>query len=74
MDDIYDSLNEDFHSVDSGHIYDDTISSIERAIISKALKRTEGNQIQAARLLGLNRNTLHKKIQKLDIDVERFKK
>ena len=74
MDNIYEAVNKDLYSVDAGNIYDNTINNIERVIITKALQRTEGNQVQAARLLGLNRNTLHKKIQKLNIDVGRFKK
>ena len=42
-------------------------------IIEKILERSDGNQVMAARILGLNRNTLHKKIKKLNIDVQRFK-
>ena len=47
------------------------ISAIERPLITKALQETKGNQIQAAELLGLNRNTLRKKIQDLHIPVKR---
>lgn len=47
------------------------ISAIERPLITKALQETKGNQIQAAELLGLNRNTLRKKIQDLHITVKR---
>jgi two-component system nitrogen regulation response regulator GlnG len=47
------------------------ISAIERPLITKALQETKGNQIQAAELLGLNRNTLRKKIQVLHIPVKR---
>jgi DNA-binding protein Fis len=47
------------------------ISAIERPLITKALQETKGNQIQAAELLGLNRNTLRKKIQDLHIPVMR---
>ena len=38
---------------------------------SAALAATRGNQIRAADLLGLNRNTLRKKIRDLDIQVYR---
>lgn len=47
------------------------ISAIERPLIVLALKETHGNQIQAAELLGLNRNTLRKKIQELRISFKR---
>ena len=47
------------------------ISAIERPLITKALQETKGNQIQAAELLGLNRNTLRKKIHDLHIVVKR---
>ena len=47
------------------------ISAIERPLITKALQETKGNQIQAAELLGLNRNTLRKKIHDLHIPMKR---
>ncbi len=46
------------------------ISAIERPLITKALQATNGNQIQAAELLGLNRNTLRKKIKDLQIPLK----
>lgn len=47
------------------------ISAIERPLIARALQETKGNQIQAAELLGLNRNTLRKKIHDLHIPIKR---
>jgi DNA-binding protein Fis len=47
------------------------INAIERPLITRALQETKGNQIQAAELLGLNRNTLRKKIHDLHIPVKR---
>ncbi len=44
---------------------------IERPLILKVLAATRGNQLKAAALLGLNRNTLRKKIRELDIEVVR---
>jgi len=44
------------------------VSRLERAVIREALERSRGNQIQAARLLGINRNTLRKKIAELGIN------
>ncbi|HEU4683930.1 MAG TPA: helix-turn-helix domain-containing protein [Nitrospira sp.] len=47
------------------------ISAVERPLIARALQETKGNQIQAAELLGLNRNTLRKKIHELHIPIKR---
>jgi Fis family transcriptional regulator, factor for inversion stimulation protein len=47
------------------------ITAIERPLITRALQETKGNQVQAAELLGLNRNTLRKKIHDLHILVKR---
>ena len=46
------------------------VHRLERAIIREAMKRSRGNQIQAARELGINRNTLRKKLVELEIDGE----
>jgi two-component system nitrogen regulation response regulator GlnG len=43
------------------------VSRLERAVIREALSRARRNQIQAAKLLGINRNTLRKKIAELGI-------
>ena len=43
------------------------VSRLERAVIREGLTRSRGNQIQAARLLGINRNTLRKKIAELGL-------
>jgi two-component system nitrogen regulation response regulator GlnG len=47
------------------------ISAVERPLIAHALRETNGNQIQAAQLLGMNRNTLRKKITEFRIPVKR---
>jgi DNA-binding protein Fis len=49
------------------------ISAVERPLITSALRETGGNQIQAAELLGLNRNTLRKKIVTLHISLKQTK-
>jgi two-component system nitrogen regulation response regulator GlnG len=52
-------------------VYDRVLREVERPLISLALEATRGNQIKAAHVLGLNRNTLRKKIKDLDIQVVR---
>ncbi|HYL32333.1 MAG TPA: nitrogen regulation protein NR(I) [Stellaceae bacterium] len=52
-------------------LYDRVLREIERPLIQLTLGATRGNQLRAAELLGLNRNTLRKKIRELEIDVGR---
>ena len=52
-------------------LYDRVLREIERPLIQLTLGATRGNQLKAAQLLGLNRNTLRKKMRELDIDVAR---
>jgi two-component system nitrogen regulation response regulator GlnG len=52
-------------------LYDRVVREVERPLIELSLAATKGNQLRAAKLLGLNRNTLRKKIRDLEIDVVR---
>ncbi|MBH64647.1 MAG: nitrogen regulation protein NR(I) [Alphaproteobacteria bacterium] len=52
-------------------LYGRVIKEVERPLIAMCLSATCGNQIRAAKLLGLNRNTLRKKINELQIPVVR---
>lgn len=52
-------------------LYRKVIDSVEKKLIESVLEKTEGNQIQAADILGINRNTLRAKIRKLRIEVYR---
>jgi two-component system nitrogen regulation response regulator GlnG len=52
-------------------LYERVLREIERPLLSLSLEATNGNQIKAADLLGVNRNTLRKKIRELDIQVVR---
>ena len=52
-------------------LYDRVLREIERPLLTLTLTATRGNQIKAAELLGLNRNTLRKKLRELDIQVIR---
>jgi two-component system nitrogen regulation response regulator GlnG len=50
-------------------VYDRIVQEVERPLISICLAATRGNQIRAAQLLGVNRNTLRKKIRDLGLEV-----
>ena len=52
-------------------IYDRVLAEFEKPLLLACLTATRGNQIRAAELLGLNRNTLRKKIRELNISVYR---
>ena len=54
-------------------LYKTVIQSVEKPLIENTLERTEGNQLKASRILGINRNTMRSKIRKLGIDTKRWK-
>ena len=55
-----------------GAIYHEALSAMEKPLIERVLRETAGNQVRAASVLGINRNTLRKKIGELDIRPEKF--
>ncbi len=55
-------------------LYNRILREIEMPLLALSLAATRGNQIKTAELLGINRNTLRKKIKELDIVVTRSKK
>lgn len=56
-----------------GGLYKAMLEIIEKPMIEHVLERTEGNQLKAARILGINRNTMRNKIKKLGINIQRCK-
>lgn len=50
-------------------LYNRVIDEVERVLIKETLRVTRKNQIQAAKVLGINRNTLRKKIEQYDLMV-----
>jgi two-component system, NtrC family, nitrogen regulation response regulator GlnG len=73
LDELIRDFEEDLIRSRESDLYKVILEAVERPLIEKALERTFGNKIKAARILGVNRNTLHAKILKLKIDVEKFK-
>ena len=57
----------------SGEIYNHYINEVEKALLVEILKSKNGNQLRASEILGLNRNTLRKKITELNIDIDNEK-
>jgi len=55
-------------------LYDRILKEMELPLIALSLSATRGNQVRTAELLGINRNTLRKKIRDLDIRVTRGKR
>ncbi len=53
-----------------GTIYDTALAAFERPLFIEVLKTTGGNQLRAAQALGINRNTLRKRLSELLIDPE----
>jgi len=50
-------------------LFHDVMSIVERILITMALKKTNNVQVAAAQFLGINRNTLRKKIKELGIKI-----
>jgi Fis family transcriptional regulator len=51
-----------------GELYQLMLAEMERPLLEKVMQHTGGNQTHAAKLLGLNRSTLRKKLQHYDLD------
>ncbi len=57
--------------METGDVYTMVLEQVERPLIRFVLEKTRGNQVKAADILGINRNTLRKKIQDLGIEVKK---
>ncbi|MEO6954648.1 MAG: sigma 54-interacting transcriptional regulator [Polyangia bacterium] len=51
-------------------LYEEVISRVERPLIELVLERTSNNQVRAAEILGMNRNTLRKKISERNVKLD----
>jgi two-component system nitrogen regulation response regulator GlnG len=60
---------EDPKALDDGTLYDRVIGDVERPLIEVMLARHGQNQLRAARAMGINRNTLRKRLDTLGIDM-----
>jgi len=57
--------------MESGDVYAMVLGQVERPLIRFVLEKTRWNQVRAADILGINRNTLRKKIQELGIELRK---
>ncbi|MCB2073493.1 MAG: nitrogen regulation protein NR(I) [Novosphingobium sp.] len=55
-----------------GTVYHSAMAAFERPLFAEILKETGGNQLRAAQQLGINRNTLRKRLSELSLDPEEF--
>lgn len=69
-DKVRDFVRKMAHANQTG-LYHLLLAEFERPLLTVTLEETRGNQVAAARLLGINRNTLRKKISELEITVPR---
>jgi DNA-binding NtrC family response regulator len=54
--------------VERGILFDEAVAEFEKRFIKRALESANGNQSRAARVLGIHRNTLSRKIEKYKLD------
>lgn len=59
--------------LESSFFLEEAVELLEKGMISGALKRTEGNQSEASKMLGIHRNTLQRKMGEYQIDGRRKK-
>lgn len=52
-------------------IYFRVLDVVEEKLIEVTLRHTEGNQVRTAKILGINRNTVHRKVERFKIN-EKF--
>jgi len=65
------ALLQNLRPAEEGKLYSYFLSLLERPLFTEVLRRTRGNQVEAARLLGINRNTLRKRLRALGIEPPR---
>jgi two-component system, NtrC family, nitrogen regulation response regulator GlnG len=64
----------DVQAAGTGEIYHMILGEVERLLLQVVLDETDGNQLRTADLLGINRNTLRKKVRTLGVEVRRVSK
>ncbi|MGH9657186.1 MAG: helix-turn-helix domain-containing protein [Bryobacteraceae bacterium] len=66
MKEAFDQLTE--HLVKGGFFLEEAVELLEKTMIARALHHTAGNRSEAAKLLGIHRNTLQHKMKNYHLD------
>jgi len=74
LEDTIVNLGDSLYKEKRGELYKHILDKIEKPLFEHILERTEGNQLKAAKILGINRNTIRTKIKRLGIDVSKWKR
>lgn len=57
------NLLKEFANIGNSNLYETVIQEVEKALLTLTINETGGNQLKAAKILGINRNTLNKKLK-----------
>lgn len=68
IDTLLDQYFNDLDGDQPSAIYEMVINTLEKPLLLYIMNKTEGNQSKAAKILGLNRNTLRKKLKQYNLD------
>ena len=68
IDTLLDQYFNDLNGDEPTAIYEMVINTVEKPLLLYIMNKTEGNQSKAAKMLGLNRNTLRKKLKQYNLD------
>ena len=68
IDTLLDQYFNDLDGDQASAIYEMVINTVEKPLLLYIMNKTEGNQSKAAKMLGLNRNTLRKKLKQFNLD------
>ena len=68
IDTLLDQYFNDLDGDEPNAIYEMVINTVEKPLLLYIMNKTEGNQSKAAKMLGLNRNTLRKKLKQYNLD------